>query len=329
MSTTVLSMVQPTNRLHLGNYLGALGTWVKLQSEHPGRCFFAIASLHAMTVTPCASELRDARRITAKTILASGIDPEQCTLFDQADLAGLHAELGWVYTCYAHVGELGGMIQFKDKGQERESAGVGLLCYPLLMAADIAMYGVPGGEVLVPVGEDQRQHVEVCRDWTQRINSALGLKLPLARIVLSPTPRVMSLTHPKKKMSKSEPSGCLFLLDAEDEITQKIRRAVTDSGDGGPISRGVDNLLGLLGACGGQAEEASFRRAIELGQPVLYGDLKAAVADHVRSFVRPIRQRFHDLSDEQVERILRLGSERARDLASAQISRVRAGLGLC
>jgi tryptophanyl-tRNA synthetase len=227
MKKRIFSGAQPTGELHIGNYLGALKNWVALQEEYES--FYCIVNLHAITLPQDPKTLRQKTLDLARIYLAAGVDPERSTIFIQSDVPE-HAELAWVLSCIARMGELERMTQFKDKGKgNRERAGVGLFTYPILMASDILLYQTD----LVPVGQDQKQHLELSRDLAERFNRAYGETFKLPEPFIPPVgASIKSLQEPEKKMSKSDenPAGSIFLLDDPDTITKKIKRAVTDSG---------------------------------------------------------------------------------------------------
>jgi tryptophanyl-tRNA synthetase len=319
----VLSGIQPTaGSFHLGNYLGAVKQWVDLQESYDA--FYCVVDLHAITLDPPApEELRARTRISVAQLLAAGLDPERCTLFLQSHVPG-HTQLSWVFECLTGFGEAGRMTQFKDKsarnGAERQS--VGLFTYPILQAADILVYQANA----VPVGEDQRQHLELTRDLAQRFNARYGetFVLPAAHIPKE-TAKILDLQDPTAKMSKSlGEAGTVSLLDDPAAVARKIRRAVTDTGTEvgfDPVEKpGVSNLLTILAAVTGRrVEEVTGDFA---GQG--YGALKGAVADAVVAFVEPFAKRTHELLDDpaELDRILAAGAERARPVAAATVAEV-------
>src|SRR5215204_3853632 len=257
MRKRIFSGAQPTGQLHIGNYLGALQNWVALQDEY--EAFYCIVNLHAITLPQGPAPLRQITLDLARIYLAPGIDPERSTIFIQSD-APEHAELTWVLSCISRMGELERMTQFKDKGKgNRERAGVGLFTYPVLMAADILLYQTN----LVPVGKDQKQHLELARDLAERFNRDFGETFVVPEPFIPPIgANILSLADPAKKMSKSDenPAGSVFLLDDADTITKKIKRAVTDSGttiefdDARPA---ISNLLTIYHLMTGKTPEES------------------------------------------------------------------------
>jgi tryptophanyl-tRNA synthetase len=319
----VLSGIQPTaGSFHLGNYLGAVKQWVELQESYDA--FYCVVDLHAITLEPPAPEdLRARTRISVAQLLAAGLDPERCTLFVQSHVPG-HTQLSWVLECLTGFGEAGRMTQFKDKsargGAERQS--VGLFTYPILQAADILIYQANA----VPVGEDQRQHLELTRNLAQRFNARYGetFVLPSAHIPKE-TAKILDLQDPTAKMSKSlGEAGTVSLLDDPDAVAKKIRRAVTDTETEvrfDPEAKpGVSNLLTILAAVSGRkVDEVAADFA---GQG--YGALKATVADAVVAFVEPFAKRTHELLDDpgELDRILASGAERARAVAASTVAEV-------
>ena len=311
----VFSGMQPTaDSLHLGNYLGALTQWVAMQDDH--ECVYCVVDLHAITLPHDPEELRRRTRVTAAQYLAAGVDPEHSVLFVQSHVAE-HAQLEWVLGCITGFGEASRMTQFKDKSarQELDRVTVGLFTYPVLQAADILLYGADQ----VPVGEDQRQHIELTRDLAQRFNSRFGetFVVPEPHIVKARA-KILDLQQPDKQMSKSlGGSGCLYLLDDVAVNVKKIRSAVTDSGRDiiyDPENKaGVSNLLTIIGALTGRdpAEVA----ADYAGRG--YGDLKKDVGEVFASFVEPYQRRVWELMDnpDLLDKVLADGAERARLLA--------------
>ena len=320
----VFSGIKPTGSVHLGNLLGALQNWVAMQDEH--RAVYCVVDLHALTVPHDPEELRRATLSLAQMLIAVGIDPERSTLFVQGHLTE-HAECAWVMECTAAFGELRRMTQFKDKSDGSDFVSGGLFTYPALQAADILLYDTDQ----VPVGEDQRQHIELTRDIAMRFNSRYGDTFVVPEAVIPPAgARIMDLQHPGSKMSKSEDGaqGTILLLDEPSAIRKKFRRAVTDS-DGevryDPVQKpGVSNLLSIMGAATNRGPEAA---ADGLGR---YGDLKDATAEAVIELLRPVQARYQELAADPAEtgRLLALGADKARTVASATLDRMRSNLGL-
>jgi tryptophanyl-tRNA synthetase len=323
----LLSGMQPTaDSLHLGNYLGALTSWVALQESH--EAYYCVVDLHALTVEQEPQVLRRRSRLTAAQFLAAGIDPDRSVLFVQSHVPE-HAQLSWVLQCLTGFGEAGRMTQFKDKSSREgaERASVGLFTYPILQAADILLYDA----ARVPVGEDQRQHLELTRDLAQRFNARLGetFVVPEPHIVKA-TAKILDLQRPDKQMSKSlGGAGCLFLLDDPGVSAKKIRSAVTDAGREvvfDPAGKpGVSNLLTILSALGGTSVADLEARFAGAG----YGDLKAAVAQAYVDFAEPFRADVERwLADtDRLDDVLADGAKRARALASAKLADVYAKVG--
>ena len=324
----LFSGMQPSAAsLHLGNYAGALLQWREMQASHDA--VFCVVDLHAITVPQDPAELRERTRRTAAQYIAAGIDPEHSTLFVQSHVSA-HAQLAWVLNTITGFGEASRMTQFKDKSARSgtDAASVGLFTYPILQAADILLYDA----VVVPVGEDQRQHIELTRDLATRFNSRFGdtLVVPEVRI-LKETAKIYDLQNPGSKMSKSgeSPAGILWLLDDEKALTKKIKSAVTDS-DGvvryDPVEKpGVSNLLSILAIVTGRGVEqveAEF-------DGLQYGALKGAVAEAVVEAFRPIRERTLELLDDpaELDRLLAINADRASAIADATLARVYDALG--
>jgi tryptophanyl-tRNA synthetase len=329
--TRVLSGIQATGGLHLGNYLGALRWWVLDQHSHES--FHMVADLHALTVPREPAELRESTMTTATMLLAVGLDPELCTLFVQSHVPE-HTELTWLLECTASFGELRRMTQFKDKSGRggEESVRAALFTYPVLMAADILLYDADR----VTVGDDQRQHLELTRDLAIRFNARYRetFRVPEAAIPdAGRGARIMDLQDPTSKMSKSADSvqGVLFLLDDPAIIERKIKRAVTDAdtGEGSvrydPAAKpGVSGLLELLALATGRTT------AEVAGDYPQYGPLKADTAAAVIELVKPIQERYRALAADpaSVEKILQRGAEKARTVAGATLARARDAMGL-
>lgn len=321
----VFSGIQPTGILTLGNYLGAMKQWVALQETHD--CFYCVVNLHAMTVMPDAEELRENTLSVAAMLVAAGLDPDKVTLFVQSDVAE-HAELGWLLQCMATFGELSRMTQFKEKSREKEVITGGLFSYPALMAADILLYNTH----LVPVGEDQRQHLELTRDIAQRFNNRYGGLFTLPEPFIPEVGgRIMSLDDPEKKMSKSNPNpnSYIGLLDPPDTIRQKIMRAVTDSGREiyyDPENKGaVSNLLTIYSLCSGKTIETLEKDYEGRG----YGEFKKDLAEVVVECLKPIQARYNELKESgNINEILKNGAGKARAVAAPMMEKVRELMGL-
>lgn len=320
----VLSGIQPSGDLHLGNYLGALRNWVALQDEQDA--LYCVVDLHALTSEVDPEALARNTRDAAVNLMAAGLDPKRCTLFVQSHVPE-HTQLAWLLECTATMGELRRMTQFKDKAGARESARVGLFTYPTLMAADILCYRAD----LVPVGDDQRQHLELTRELAIRFNRRYGDTFVVPEAAVPPVAaRVMDLQHPERKMSKSvdSPLGTVGVLDPPEEIERKVRRAVTDT-DGemrfDPETKpGLANLLQLLAAATDRAPAevaAGYSR---------YGDLKKDVATALIEMLRPLQERRAELQADPVylRQVLSEGAERAREVASGTYRDAAAANGL-
>jgi tryptophanyl-tRNA synthetase len=320
----IFSGAQPTGNVHLGNYLGALRNWVTLQHEYES--FFCIVNLHAITLPQDPKLLAEKTRELARIYLAVGIDPDVSTVFVQSDVAE-HAELTWILNCVARMSELERMTQFKDKGRKQtENVGVGLFDYPVLMAADILLYQTD----LVPVGEDQKQHLELTRDLSIRFNRDYGETFRVPEPYIPKVgARIMSLSDPAKKMSKSDddPNGCVMLLDDEDTIRRKFKRAVTDSGteirfdETRPAINNLLTIFHLMTGKGNAEVEAHFA-----GRG--YAQLKQDLAEVTIEFLRPFQERVAGTSDAELNRILRQGAERARTMAGVTLKTVMDRMGL-
>jgi tryptophanyl-tRNA synthetase len=321
--------MQPSGAVHLGNLLGALTGWVTLQED--ADCVYSVVDLHAITAPDDHDPalLRQRTLDLAAALLGVGVDPARSTLFVQSHVRE-HAELAWLFNCVATFGELGRMPQFKDKSAGRDaSVSVGLFDYPVLQTADILLYHA----TKVPVGEDQRHHIELARDIGQRFNHRFGEVFTLPTAILPPVAaRVMDLQEPTRKMSKSASSekGVVFVLDESDAIAAKFRSAVTDSDGEVRVDRaakpGVTNLLEILAATTSRTVEQAADEHAGSG----YGALKAAVAEAVIAFVAPIRARSLELAADpaELERILADGAARAREVAAPTLERARLAMGL-
>ncbi|MGE3334694.1 MAG: tryptophan--tRNA ligase [Rhodospirillaceae bacterium] len=325
----IFSGIQPTGNLHLGNYIGAIRNWVAMQKDY--ECLFCVVDLHAITVWQDPAALRRATREVAAGMIASGVDPEANILFVQSHVSG-HAELAWVFNCVARLGWLNRMTQFKDKaGKNRENASAGLYVYPNLMAADILLYK----GTHVPVGEDQKQHVELARDIAQKFNNDAGVPLfPLPEPVIQGVgTRVMSLRDGSRKMSKSEPSefGVIYMTDTAEAIRDKIKRATTDPNLLPDSVAGLEgraeatNLLSIYAALTGRTLEAVVTETA--GQQ--FSQFKATLADAAVGALGPINAEMKRLMDDpaEIDRFLKLGAEKARDLAAPVLKEVYDAVG--
>jgi tryptophanyl-tRNA synthetase len=322
--TRVFSGIKPTGNVHLGNLLGALVHWA--DDQHRADSIYCVVDLHALTVPQDPAELRESTVRLAQVLLAVGLDPEVCTLFVQSHVPE-HTELAWLMECTAAFGELSRMTQFKDKSARSGFVSGGLFTYPALMAADILLYDTTH----VPVGDDQRQHVELTRDLAERFNSRYGptFVMPEATFPRAGA-RVMDLQDPTSKMSKSEDGapGTILLLDDPKAIEKKIKRAVTDTESevryDVAAKPGVSNLLSILGAATGRSPEEA---ALGYTQ---YGPLKADTAAAVVARLEPIQARFAELAEDPAEtqRLLAVGAAKAREVAGATLTRARENVGL-
>jgi tryptophanyl-tRNA synthetase len=330
-NTRVLSGIQPTGDLHLGNLLGAILRWVRMQDE--AECLFFLADLHAITIDVEPSELRSNVREMAAALIASGIDPRKSTLFAQSAVPA-HAELAWLLQCTARIGWLNRMTQFKEKtGKNREGASVGLFTYPVLQAADILLYQATH----VPVGEDQKQHVELTRDIAMKFNNDFDTELfvvPEPYIGGGTAARVMSLRDGRAKMSKSDPSDMsrINLTDSDELITQKIRKAKTDPDPLPANPEGLEgraeakNLVGIYGAVTGESIEEVLSRFAGQG----FGTFKPALAEVLVTLIAPIRARLDELRRDpaELDRILAEGAARAIELGAPVLAKAKAAVGL-
>ncbi len=320
----VFSGIQPSGDLHLGNYLGAIRRWATVQ--HTTHAVYCVVDLHALTTSKAPGEVGEASLRLSQLLMAAGLDPQVCTIFVQSHVRE-HSECAWLMECSVSFGELSRMTQFKDKSSQREFISAGLFTYPALQAADILLYDTDE----VPVGADQRQHIELTRDIAERFNSRYGdtFVVPAATIAAAGA-RVMDLQAPTNKMSKSlqSPKGTVDLLDPASVIVKKIKSAVTDNDaevrydfDTKP---GVSNLLSILGAC-------TDRDPAALADDYsMYGPLKTDTAEAVVELLRPVQARFADLEADPAEtaRLLRLGADKARTIASATLERAKRNIGI-
>jgi tryptophanyl-tRNA synthetase len=326
-AVVIFSGIQPTGRKHLGNYIGAIIHYVEGQ-DRGDPAIYCVVDLHAITVPYEPAELRERTKDTAAILIAAGLDPERCILFRQSDVQE-HTELTWLLSSVVPVGELNRMHQFRDKSaSQREMVSAGLLYYPVLMAADVLAYRAHE----VPVGEDQREHLELMRDTATRFNARYGdlLVVPEAR-----TPavgaRIRDLQDPERKMSTTggTEAGTLYVLDEPDDIRRKFRKAVADSGREvvrGPDKPGISNMIDIMAVARGIAPEQVEREFEGRG----YGEFKPAVAEAVVDWLAPVRERYAELrgDEEELERILEAGAERARAIARDTLADVRAVMGV-
>jgi tryptophanyl-tRNA synthetase len=320
----IFSGVQPTGNVHLGTYLGALRNWVELQREYES--FFCVVNLHAITIRQEPRLLAAKTREVARLYLAAGIDPNVSRIFVQSDVAE-HAQLAWILNCIIRMSELDRMTQFKDKGRkQRENTSVGLFDYPALMASDILLYQTE----LVPVGEDQKQHLELTRDTAIRFNRDYGETFRVPEPFIPKVgARIMALDDPTKKMSKSDenPHGSIFLLDDADAITRKFKRAVTDSGAElryDPARPAVTNLLTIYQLLTNHQPEEIEAHFAGKG----YAQLKSELADATIEFLKPLQERVRNISDDELNETLAAGCARARQVAQQTLADAMRRMGL-
>jgi tryptophanyl-tRNA synthetase len=322
----VLSGVQPTGIIHLGNYLGAIKQFVELQEKYD--CYYCVVNLHAITVPQDPAVLREKTYDLAALYMAVGVDPNKATLFVQSQVPA-HTEALWLLQCISRMGELSRMIQFKEKSKgSEESAGVGLFTYPVLQAADILLYQAH----LVPVGEDQKQHIELTRDLAERFNRDYGevFTIPEA-LIPKKGARIMGLDNPEKKMSKSAESAMNYiaLLDSPKDVEKKIKRAVTDSENeiryDVEKKPGISNLLTIYSLLSGK-EISDLEREYE-GQG--YGRLKKDLIEVVVDYLTPIQERYREIrQSENLEKVLKEGAEKANEVASETLRRMKEAMGI-
>ena len=323
----ILSGIQATGNLHLGNYLGAIKNWEKMQEEY--ECNYMIADLHTLTIRNNPEKLRKNTLNLLALYIACGINPEKSNIFIQSQVAE-HAELSWVLNCYTYMGELSRMTQFKDKSAKHaDNINAGLFTYPVLMAADILLYQTD----LVPVGEDQTQHLEITRDIAERFNNIYGetFKIPEAYVTKTAA-RIMGLQDPLSKMSKSSTleNDCVFLTDDADTILKKFKKSVTDSENVVRFDKenkpGISNLMSIYSAITGKTNEEIEKEFLRIG----YGDFKTKVAESVIEELKPIQEKYRELieNEENLEKIYRKGAERAKIIAESTLKDVYKKVGL-
>lgn len=326
MKPVILSGIQPSGGLHIGHYIGALRNWVSLQNDY--ECFFMIVDLHAITVKQDPQELRRRCFSMLAQYLALGLHPEKNTIFIQSQVPG-HSMLAWILSCFTGMGQLSRMTQFKEKSQKHEkNINAGLFLYPVLMAADILLYR----SSLVPVGEDQKQHLELARDLAQRFNAIYGDTFIIPEPYIPQTgSRIMSLTDPTQKMSKSDGNdkSCIFLLDSPAQIRQKFKSAVTDSGSEIIFDEqqkpGIANLLSILSSISGE----SMTHLIDHFSHKQYGHLKLETAEAVISLLEPFQKRYQELISDQayLQAILEKSAQKANHRAAELLKKVHDVLG--
>lgn len=324
MKKRIFSGAQPTGNLHIGNYLGALKNWVALQDEYES--LYCIVNLHAVTLPQNPEVLKQKTLDLARIYLAAGVNPEVSTIFIQSDVAE-HAELAWILSCVSRMGELERMTQFKDKGKgNTERAGVGLFTYPVLMAADILLYQTD----LVPVGKDQKQHLELSRDLAERFNRDYGDAFVVPEPYIPPVgASILSLVDPSKKMSKSDENqmGSIYLLDDADTILKKFKKAQTDSGTEIKFDESrpaINNILTIYRLMTGKTAEECEANFASKG----YGHFKTETAEAVIEFLKPFQERIKNYTDEDLKEILKKGAEKARTIARETLKDVYAKMGI-
>lgn len=322
---TIFSGIQPSGNVTLGNYIGAMKQFVELQNDY--NCYFCIVDQHAITVHQDPQQLRKSIKSLAALYLAIGLDPERATLFIQSEVPA-HTQLGWIMQCVAYIGELERMTQFKDKSQGKEAVSAGLLTYPPLMAADILLYNTD----VVPVGEDQKQHLEITRDLAERFNKKYREVFTIPEVKIPKVgARIMSLQEPTKKMSKSDPNQKSFitLLDEPKQIIKKIKSAVTDSEGIVKYDKenkpGVSNLLSIYSILANVTIEELEQKYEGKG----YGDFKQDLANVVVDALAPIQERYNQLiNSDELDQILDTGAEKANKVAFKMIKKVEKAMGL-
>lgn len=324
MKLTLFSGIKPSGDLHLGNYIGAITQWLELQKDY--RCFFCLVDYHAITVYQKPEELHQRSLAVIRAYLASGIDPKQSTIFKQSDITE-HTELGWILNTITKVSELEKMTQYKDyvRSQKKEGPGAGLLNYPTLMAADILLYKTN----IVPVGEDQNQHIELTRLLARRFNNLYGEMFTIPTPLLKKEgARIMQLNDPTKKMSKSIPAGCIFLADAPTVAHKKIKRAITDSGSEIKFDEkrkpAIANLLTIYSTL----ENISIKELEIRYEHKSYGEFKEDLANLVANFLEDWQSRAKAFSDNDIRKILNNGAIIAKATAAETIKKVKQRLGI-
>lgn len=322
---TIFSGMQATGTLHLGNYLGALKNWVQLEDEY--ECFYCVVDLHSITIRQDPAELRKKARALLTLYIAAGLNPEKNCIYYQSHVPA-HAELSWILNCFTYMGELNRMTQFKDKAAKHsENINAGLYTYPVLMAADILLFQSD----VVPVGSDQKQHLEITRDIAERFNGIYGDVFTIPEPYIGKYgARIMSLQEPDKKMSKSDENanGSIYLMDDPDTIIRKFKRAVTDSeneirySDDKP---GIKNLINIYGAATGKTSEETEKEFVSSG----YGDFKLAVGEAVVAMLKPIQDRFTELSKDKdyIDSIIKNNAEKANYYANKTLRKVQKKVG--
>jgi len=324
MSKRIFSGIQPTGIIHLGNYFGAIHNWLQLQQEYD--CIFPIVDLHALSIYQKPEELTQNIKNLTKIYIASGLDPQKNIIFRQSEVQE-HTELAWLLNCITPMGELERMTQFKDKSkQHKDNINAGLFTYPVLMAADILLYDTN----LVPVGEDQVQHVELTRTIANKFNNLYGETFVVPEVKLNKvTARLKGLDNPEKKMSKSAASeyNYISLLDKPEDIRRKVKKAVTDSDSEikyGEERPAISNLMTIYQLVTGNSFEEIEKNFEGKG----YGDFKSDLAEKIIEFVTPIQERFNAIDDNDLEQILKNGAQRAKALAEQKMKEIKNKIGL-
>jgi tryptophanyl-tRNA synthetase len=322
---SLFSGMQATGTLHLGNYLGALKNWVEFEDEY--ECFYCVVDMHSITIRQNPAELRKKARALLTLYIAAGLDPEKNCIYYQSHVPA-HGELSWILNCYTYMGELNRMTQYKDKAAKHaDNINAGLFTYPILMAADILLFQSD----IVPVGDDQKQHIEITRDIAQRFNSIYGdvFTIPEPFIKKSGA-RVMSLQEPMKKMSKSDenPNASIYLLDDTDTIIRKFKKSVTDSDNQILYSKdkpGISNLIEVYGIASGKTIADIEKEFDGKG----YGDFKIAVGEAVANMLRPIQDRYEELSKDKsyIDQIIKSNGEKAEYFANKTLRKVQKKVG--
>ena len=322
---SLFSGMQATGTLHLGNYLGALKNWVTLEDEY--QCFYSVVDMHSMTIRQDPAELRKKARALLTLYIAAGLDPEKNCIYYQSHVSA-HAELGWVLSCFTYMGELNRMTQYKDKAAKHaDNINAGLFTYPVLMAADILLFQSD----VVPVGSDQKQHLEIARDIAERFNSIYGdvFTVPEPYIVKAGA-RIMSLQDPTTKMSKSDenPNASIYLMDDPDTIIRKFKRAITDSDNEIRYSEekpGISNLINIYTAVTGKTIEETEKEFASSG----YGDFKIAVGEAVANMLKPIQDRYKELTQDKayIDKVIKENAEKAGYYANKTLRKVHKKIG--
>lgn len=323
----ILSGIQSTGRLHLGNYLGAIDNWVKMQEEYD--CYYMIANLHSLTIRNAPEELKNNTLKIIALYIAAGLDPEKNTIFIQSQVKE-HSELAWILNCYTYMGELSRMTQFKDKSSKHaDNINAGLFTYPVLMASDILLYKAN----MVPVGEDQKQHLEITRNIAERFNKIYGETFVMPEpYIRKSSARIMGLQEPLNKMSKSSNNlnDVIFLDDTPEVIIKKVKKAVTDSENVVKYDRenkpGISNLMDIYGALKNKSQKEIEEEFDGQG----YGNFKTAVAEAIIEKLKPIQDKYNELlkNTEYLEKVYTNGAERARKLASKTLEQVKEKIGI-